>query len=58
MSREKEHGLTCVALSRVTKFSNLGIKDAERISKNRLHRKIRNYLKMKNKCWKKKDERN
>ena len=38
--REKEHGLTYVALSRVTKFSNLGIKDTEGISKNRLCRKI------------------
>ena len=45
-SREKEHGLTYVTFSRVTKFSNLGIKDSERISKNRLCIKIRNHLKM------------
>ena len=38
--REKEHRLTYVALSRVTKFSNLEIKDTEGISKNRLYRKI------------------
>jgi len=44
--REKEHGLTYVALSRVTKFSNLGIKDTEGISKNRLCRKIRMHPKM------------
>ena len=31
--REKEHGLSCVILSRVTKFSNLGIKDIEGLSK-------------------------
>ena len=41
-----EHGLTYVALSRVTKFSNLGIKDTEGISKNRLCRKIRKHPKM------------
>ena len=41
IDREKEHGLTYyVALIRVTKFSNLGIKDIEGISKNRLYRKI------------------
>ena len=44
--REKEHGLTYVALSRVIKFLNLGIKDTEGISKNRLCRKIRIHLKM------------
>ena len=32
--------MTYVVLSRVTKFSNLGIKDTEGISKNRLCRKI------------------
>ena len=41
MDREKEHGLACVALSRVIKFLNLGIKDTEGICKNRLCRKIR-----------------
>ena len=45
-SREKEHGLIYVAFSRVTKFSNLGIKDSEGISKNRLCIKIRNHPKM------------
>ena len=35
-----------MALSRVTKFSNLGIKDTEGISKNRLYRKIRKHPKM------------
>ena len=29
--REKEHGLTHVALSRVTTFSNLGIKDERHV---------------------------
>ena len=46
MAREKEHRLTYVALSRVTKFSNLGIKDTEGISKNRLCRKMRVHPKM------------
>ena len=46
MDGEKEQGLTYVALSRVTKFSNLGIKDTEGISKNRLCRKIRMHPKM------------
>ena len=45
--REKEHGLTYVALSRVTKFSNLGIKDIQGLSKNRLCRKIHLHPKMK-----------
>ena len=45
--REKEHGLTYVALSRVTKFSNLGIKDTEGISKNRLCRKYVSILRWK-----------
>ena len=35
-----------MALSRVTKFSNLGVKDTEGISKNRLYRKIREHPKM------------
>ena len=48
MNKEREYGLTHIALSRVTKFSNLGIKDTEGISKNRLCRKICNHLKMKN----------
>ena len=44
MDREKEHGLTYyVALSRVTKFSNLGIKDTEGISKNKIKIKNKNY---------------
>ena len=46
MDREKEYGLTYVALSLVTKFSNLGIKDIEGISKNRLCRKIHTHTKM------------
>ena len=48
IDREKEYGLTHVALSRVTKFSNLGIKDTEGISKNRLYSKICNHPKMEN----------
>ena len=41
MDREKEDGLAYyIALSRVTKFLNLGIKDIERISKNKI--KIKN----------------
>ena len=45
--REKEHGLIYyVVLSRVTKFSNLGMKDTEGISKNRLCRKIPKHSKM------------
>ena len=39
IDREKEHRLICIASSRVTKFSNLGIKDAEGTSKNRLCKK-------------------
>ena len=46
IDREKEYRLKCIALSWVTKFSNLGIKDTERISKNRLYRKIRKHPKM------------
>ena len=46
MDREKEHRLTYVVLSWVIKFSNLGIKDTEGISKNRLYRKIRKHSKM------------
>ena len=44
--REREHGLSCVALSRVTNFTNLGIKDTEGLSKNRLYTKIRKHPKM------------
>ena len=44
--KEREHGLTYVALSRVTKFSNLGIKDTEGLSKHRLCTKIRKHPKM------------
>ena len=40
MDREKQHRLIYVALSRVTKFWNLGIKDIEGISKNRLYRNM------------------
>ena len=41
IDREKEHGLTYyIALSQVIKFSNLGIKDTEGISKNKI--KIKN----------------
>ena len=41
MDREKEYGLTYyVVLSQVIKFSNLRIKDTERISKNKI--KIKN----------------
>ena len=46
MAREKEYGLIYIALSHVTKFSNLGIKDTEGILKNRLCRKIRIHPKM------------
>ena len=46
MDREKEQVLTYVALNRVTKFSNLGIKDIEGISENRFCRKIRKHPKM------------
>ena len=44
--REIEHGLTYVALSRATKFTNIGIKDTEGLSKNRLCKQIRNHKKM------------
>ena len=47
MDKEREYRLIHIALSKVTKFSNLGIKDTEGISKNRLCRKIRNYSKIK-----------
>ena len=36
----------CVILSWGTKFSNLGIKDIEEISKNRVYKKIRMYPKI------------
>ena len=42
--REKEHGLKYVALSRVTKFSDIGIYD--RIAKQRLCSAIKNQSKM------------
>ena len=45
--KECEHRQTYIALSRVIKFSNLGIKDTEGLSKNRLCKKIRNHPKMK-----------
>ena len=44
--REKEYGLTYVALSRVKKFSNFGIKETEGVSKNRFCKKIRKHLKI------------
>ena len=44
--REREHGLSHVALSRVTKFTNLEIKDTEGLSKNRLCAKICKHPKM------------
>ena len=44
--KEREHGLTCVALSRATKFSNLGIKDTAGLYKHRLCTKIRKHPKM------------
>ena len=43
---EIEYGLSRIALSRVTKFTNLGIKDMEGLSKNRLCAKIRKHPKM------------
>ena len=55
IDKEREYGLIHVALSKVTKFSNLGIKDTEGISKNRLCRKTRNHPKIKNDYWKKID---
>ena len=42
---EKEHGLTYVALSRVTKFSDIGLHDG--VTKNRLCRSIPNHKQMK-----------
>ena len=54
IDREKEHGLTYVALIWVTKFSNLEIKDKEGISKNRLYRKIRMYPKIEKRLIKEK----
>ena len=47
MDKEREHGQTYVTLSRVTKFSNLGIKDTKGLSKNQLCKKICNHPKMK-----------
>ena len=46
VDRDKEHRLTYVTLSWVTKFSNLWIKDTEGILKNRLCRKICAHPKM------------
>ena len=45
--KEREYNLTYIALSRVTKFTNLGIKDMEGLSKNRLCTKIHKYPKIK-----------
>ena len=44
--REREDNLPRVALSRVTKSTNLGIKDTGGLSKNRLCAKIRMHPKM------------
>ena len=46
IDKEKEHGLSYVALSRVTKFTNSGIKDTEGLSKHQLCTKIREHSKM------------
>lgn len=43
-SSEREHGLTYIALSRVTKFSDIGILDG--VDENRLLTKVRNHSKM------------
>lgn len=48
IDREKENKLTYIALNRVTKFSNLRIKDTKGVSKNRLCKKFANILKQKN----------
>ena len=45
VDREREQGLLRIALSRVTKITNLEIKDTEGLSKNRLCAKIRRHLK-------------
>jgi ATP-dependent exoDNAse (exonuclease V) alpha subunit len=42
--REREHGLTYVAFSRATRFSNIGLYDG--ISESRLIAKVRNHSKM------------
>ena len=55
MDREIEYMLGYTVLSRVIKFSNLGIKDTEGISKNRLCRKIRIHSKIENIWLKRKD---
>ena len=52
--REREHNLSYVALSRVTKFTNLGIKDMEGLSKNRLCSKTCKHPKM-SKCLEEED---
>ena len=49
--KEREYSLLHVALSRVTKFTNLGIKDMEGLSKNRICTKIRKYLEEENRLW-------
>ena len=36
LNREIEHRLIYVALSKATKFSNIGLKDKHRLSKNRV----------------------
>ena len=46
IDKEREYSLLHVALSRVTKFTNLEIKDTEGLSKNRLCEKIHKHLKM------------
>ena len=44
--RKREHILLHVALNRVTKFTNLVIKDTDGLSKNRLYSKTHKHLKM------------
>ena len=44
--REREHGLSHVALSRLTKFTNLKINDMKILSKNRSYVKICKHPKM------------
>ena len=46
VDREREHSLLRILLSRMTKITNLGIKDIEGLSKNRLCAKRYKYPKM------------
>ena len=45
IDREREYSLLHISLSRVTKFSNLGIRDMEDLAKNRLCSKTQKYKK-------------